>query len=163
MNVSMPFRRADVANGEGVRVTLFVSGCRIHCPHCFNKEAQSFDYGVPYTKEIQDDIIKALEPDWVQGLTILGGEPFEPENQRGIFPLLVAVREKYGFKKDIWVYTGYVLEKDLAPGGSKYIRDLTDVIKTYIDVLVDGPFIEELKDPTLEFRGSSNQRIIRFR
>lgn len=155
-------RSCDVANGDGVRVTLFVSGCRIHCPGCFNKEAQSFEYGQPFTEETIKTIIKYLEPEWVKGLTILGGEPFEPENQQGILPLLVAVRETYVDRKTIWMYTGYELEKQLAPGGSKYVSDLTPVILNYIDVLVDGPFIEAQKDISLKFRGSRNQRIIRL-
>lgn len=149
----------DIANGPGVRVTLFVSGCRIGCPGCFNKDAQSFDYGQEFTEEIKQSIMKALESDHISGLTVLGGEPFEPENQRELAPFLLDVGIKYP-DKDIWVYTGYVFDKDLLPGQRKYVPDVTDQMLTCIDVLVDGPFIEAQKDISLKFRGSKNQRVI---
>ena len=106
-------RGTDIANGEGVRVTLFVSGCTHHCKNCFNPETWNFCYGKPFTKEVEDEIIKLLEPDYIQGLTLLGGEPMEPQNQEALLPLVKRVREVYGNKKNIWCYTGYVLDRDL--------------------------------------------------
>lgn len=148
----------DIANGEGVRTTLFVSGCRQHCKNCFNPETWSFEYGNSFDEEVQKKIIESLKPGHIKGLSILGGEPMEPENQEGILPFLKKVKEDCP-DKTIWIYTGYVLDKDLVPGGRKY-TDFTDEILDYIDILVDGPFVEELKDITLKFRGSSNQRIL---
>ena len=139
-------KKYDIADGPGVRVTLFVSGCRHHCKGCFNAE-----------KEILD----ALNHPYIAGLTLLGGEPFEPENQRELVKLLKKVREMYP-KKNIWSYSGYVYDKDLIPGGRAY-TEVTDEMLSYIDVLVDGPFVEDLKDITLQFRGSSNQRILNLR
>lgn len=148
----------DVADGPGVRVSLFVSGCRHHCKGCFNEETWDFSYGQPYTEETKERILSLLEPIYIQGLTVLGGEPFEPENQRELVGLLKEVREIHP-KKDIWCYTGFVYEKDLMPGGRAY-TEVTKEMLSYIDVLVDGPFIEKEKDISLQFRGSKNQRIL---
>ena len=152
-------RGTDIANGEGVRVTLFVSGCTHHCKNCFNSETWNFCYGKPFTKEVEDEVIKLLEPDYIQGLTLLGGEPMEPQNQEALLPLVKRVREVYGNKKNIWCYTGYVLDRDLL-GESRAKCEHTRELLENLDVLVDGPFIEDLKNLTLKFRGSSNQRII---
>lgn len=151
-------KKYDIADGPGVRVSLFVSGCRHYCKGCFNSEAWDFEYGRPYTAETEAEILEALKPGYIAGLTLLGGEPFEPENQVELVTLLRKVRETYP-EKSIWSYTGYVYDKDLVPGGRAYI-DVTDEMLSYLDVLVDGPFVEELKDITLQFRGSSNQRIL---
>lgn len=151
-------KKYDIADGPGVRVTLFVSGCRHHCKGCFNSETWDFQYGQPYTEETEAELLEALRPGYIAGLTLLGGEPFEPENQIELVKLLKKVRETYP-EKNIWSYTGYIYDKDLMPGGRVY-TDVTDEMLSYIDVLVDGPFVEELKDITLQFRGSSNQRII---
>lgn len=146
----------DIANGPGVRISLFVSGCRHHCKNCFNKEAWDFDYGKKYTQETQDRILSALSPDYVSGLSLLGGEPFEPENQSTLLSLLKATKEKYP-QKDIWCYTGSDFEKDILSG--KCSHTALDMLK-YIDVIVDGKFIEEKKNLRLIFRGSENQNII---
>lgn len=153
-------KKYDIADGPGVRVSLFVSGCRHHCKGCFNSEAWDFEYGRPYTAETEAEILEALKPGYIAGLTLLGGEPFEPENQAELVKLLRKVRETYP-EKSIWSYTGYVYDKDLVPGGRAY-TDVTDEMLSYLDVLVDGPFVEELKDITLQFRGSSNQRILKM-
>ncbi len=151
-------KKYDIADGPGVRVTLFVSGCRHHCKGCFNPETWNFEYGKPYTKETEDELIEALKPGYIAGLTLLGGEPFEPENQVELVKLVKRVKETYP-QKNIWSYTGFVYDKDLVEGGRAHTA-VTDEMLSYIDVLVDGPFIEEQKDIRLRFRGSSNQRII---
>ena len=143
---------------KGVRVSLFVSGCRNHCKNCFQPETWNFDYGTPYTEETEEHIIQLLSKPYIQGLTILGGEPFEPENQRGLIRLLQRVKADCP-EKDIWCYTGYTLEQALTDGSSCRC-EVTDAFLSMIDTLVDGRFVEELKDITLKFRGSSNQRII---
>ena len=148
----------DIADGPGVRVSLFVSGCRHHCKGCFNADTWDFNYGQPYTEEVEDQITEYLGKIYVQGLTVLGGEPFEPENQPEVMHLLRRVKKELP-KKDIWCYTGYTLETDLRPGGKVY-TDVTDEMLSYIDVLVDGEFVQEEKDITLLFRGSRNQRLI---
>lgn len=148
----------DIADGQGVRVTLFVSGCTNKCPGCFQPETWDFDYGKPYTSQTEQEILEALKPDYIQGLTLLGGEPFEPENQRELVHLVKKVKEKYP-EKDIWSYTGFVLDQDLLEGGRKHC-EVTDEMLSYIDVLVDGPFKQELKNISLAFRGSENQRVI---
>lgn len=148
----------DIADGPGVRVSLFVSGCRHHCKGCFNAETWDFSYGQPYTKETEDHIISLLQSDYIQGLTLLGGEPFEPANQEELVKLLKRVREECP-KKDIWCYTGFIYDEDFVPGGRAHC-EVTEEMLSYLDVLVDGPFIEEQKDITLLFRGSKNQRII---
>ncbi len=148
----------DIADGPGVRVSLFVSGCRHHCKGCFNEETWNFNYGEPFTDEVKDRILKLLEPVYIQGFSLLGGEPFEPENQVVLVKLLREIKETYP-KKDIWCYSGYLFDVDLAEGGRVH-TEVTDEMLSYIDVLVDGEFVEELKDITLKFRGSSNQRIL---
>ena len=148
----------DIANGTGVRVSLFVSGCRHHCKGCFNSETWDFNYGNPYTKEVEAQILEALKPTYIQGFSLLGGEPFEPENQKELAGLLQKIKESYP-EKNVWCYTGYLYDVDLIPGGKVY-TEYTDKMLTCIDTLVDGEFIEAEKDLTLEFRGSRNQRIL---
>ena len=148
----------DVANGPGVRTSLFVSGCSHHCPGCFNEIAWDFNYGKPFTQDTIDSIIESLKPDYIQGLTLLGGEPFEYSNQKGLLPLVRQVREVLP-QKDIWCYSGYLLDKDMQPGGAVYTEYTKEMLKQ-IDVLIDGEFMEAKKDLTLIFRGSSNQRIM---
>lgn len=194
-------RTCDIANGEGVRVSLFVSGCTHRCKGCFNAEAQAFDYGEPFTREVEDRILAALEPDHIAGLSLLGGEPMEPANQRALVPFLRRIEsfrvgigsdrdgteparvgigsDRVGMgpddkahsddsttlfvpKKTLWVYTGCLLE-ELKDPDSRWHTEVTDEFLSMIDVLVDGPFVEELKDISLQFRGSSNQRIIRLK
>ena len=150
-------KTCDIANGEGVRTTLFVSGCTHHCPNCFQPETWSFTYGEPFTDEVADQIIASLEPPYVHGLTVLGGEPMEPDNQRALAPFLERVKAECP-KKNIWIYTGDVYE-DLLEGGPRH-TEATDRVLACTDILVDGPYIDELHDLTLRFRGSSNQRII---
>lgn len=148
----------DIANGTGVRTVLFVSGCRNRCKDCFQPETWSFDYGKPFTEEVEDEIIESLKPNYIRGLTLLGGDPFEQENQRALLPFVRRVRKECS-GKDIWAYTGYVLERDLVPGGVRFTED-TEELLSMIDILVDGPFVAELKDISLQFKGSSNQRVI---
>ncbi len=152
----------DIANGTGVRTSLFVSGCTHHCPGCFNQIAWDFNYGLEFTFDTMYDILKSIEPAYIAGLSLLGGEPMEPENQRGLMPLLRQFREKYP-DKTIWCYTGYTYETDLLDPDGVAHTEVTDEMLSYIDVLVDGEYVEELHDITLEFRGSSNQRIINLR
>lgn len=147
-------KNCDIANGPGVRVSLFVSGCTHHCKGCFNEIAWDFAYGKPFTEETEAQILEMLAPDYIAGLTLLGGEPFEPQNRDGILSLLRKVRARYP-EKSIWAFSGYLLE-DIRSGR---IGDCTEYLG-YLDVLVDGPFIEAKKDLTLRFRGSSNQRLI---
>ena len=154
-------KECDVADGPGVRVSVFVSGCRHHCKGCFNSETWDFNYGQLYTSETENQIIQLLAPEFIQGLTLLGGEPFEPENQRELVKLLKRVRKTYP-QKDIWCYSGYLYDVDMIPGGKIY-TEVTDEMLSYIDVLVDGDFVEALKDVTLVFRGSSNQRILHLK
>lgn len=149
----------DAANGIGVRVSLFVSGCTHYCKGCFNKEAWDFNYGSLFENTEIQYIISKLSPDYISGLTILGGEPMDPHNQSGILPLIKKVREIYGDTKDIWIYTGYLYDKDLINGKVGECPECKDIL-SMIDIIVDGPFIESEKDLTLRFRGSRNQRII---
>ena len=151
-------KKTDIANGIGVRVTLFVSGCTHHCPGCFQPETWDFAYGQKYTWETEMEIIEALKPGYVKGLTLLGGEPFEPANQRELVYLLRRINNEMP-KKTIWCYTGYTLETDLLKE-SRARCAVTDEMLSRIDVLVDGEFVQAKKDITLRFRGSSNQRII---
>ena len=151
----------DVANGPGVRVSLFVSGCTHRCPGCFNEEAWDFNYGRPFTQADEDKIVRALAPAHIKGLSLLGGEPFEPDNQRALLPLLRRVKELYP-DKTIWCYSGYLLDKELLMP-SRARCEVTDSLLLCIDILVDGPFIEAQKDLNLRFRGSANQRIIDVR
>ena len=154
-------KNCDIANGEGVRVSLFVSGCRNHCPGCFQPETWDFNYGQEFTKDTADKIIAMLNEPYIDGLTILGGEPFEPENQEVIHDFLACVKV-YAIGKTVWMYTGYALDKDLMPSGSKYTQ-YTDDILSMIDVLVDGRFEIDKKNISLRFRGSENQRILDVR
>ena len=151
-------KKTDIANGEGVRVSLFVSGCRHRCPHCFNPETWSFSYGKPFTEETENEIADALAKPFINGLTVLGGEPFEPENQRVLAPFLERIRNRFP-QKTIWCYSGCTLDALISPE-SAYRCEATDKMLSLLDVLVDGPFVESLKDITLRFRGSSNQRLI---
>lgn len=151
-------KQYDVANGLGVRVSIFVSGCTHHCKNCFNQETWDFDYGNPFTRTEIDQILEYLRPDYVAGLSVLGGEPFEPVNQEGLLPLLRAVKEAYP-QKDIWCYTGYLFDKQIL-GEMCPQSDITKEMLSYIDILVDGRFIEEKKNLKIRFRGSENQRII---
>ncbi len=151
-------KTTDIANGEGVRVSLFVSGCRRHCKGCFNAVAWDFSYGKPFTADTEAYVIEKLSPDYIAGLTLLGGDPFEPENQRALYPFVKRVKERFP-EKNVWCYTGYTYEN----GGMKEREVQTEVTKdllSLIDVLVDGRFEESLKDIRLKFRGSSNQRVI---
>ena len=148
----------DIANGEGVRVSLFVSGCTHHCKNCFNKETWDFNYGKPFTEETEELLLRELEPDYIDGLSLLGGEPFEPQNQRALLPFLRRVRGLYP-NKNIWCYTGYLFDKELL-NESRARCEATDEMLSLIDVLVDGEFVQELYSITLQFKGSSNQRII---
>ena len=150
----------DIANGEGVRTTLFVSGCTRGCPGCFNSGAWSFLAGKPFTSEVEDKLLESMEPGYIDGLTLLGGEPMEPQNQEGLVSFVERVRERFprGCGKTIWCYTGDTLD-ELLPGG-RHHTGVTDRLLACIDILVDGPFVQDLHDITLRFRGSSNQRII---
>lgn len=148
----------DVANGPGMRVSLFVSGCRNHCEGCFQPETWDFRYGKPYTRETEKRIFEMLRPSYIRGLTILGGDPLEPENVPDVWKLVLSVRESYGTTKDIWLYTGYRYEDKIGDDDWR-----TGAILDLVDVVVDGPFVQELKDITLRFRGSSNQRLIDVR
>ena len=152
-------KKCDIANGIGVRVTLFVSGCTNHCPDCFQPQTWDFDYGKPFTDETKEEIFAELDKPFINGLTVLGGEPFEPRNQRELLPLLREVREKYP-DKTIWCFTGFRLDDELLRDGSYPRCEATDEMLACIDVLVDGRFMKELKDISLQFRGSRNQRVI---
>lgn len=175
-------KKTDIANGVGVRVSLFVSGCTHHCKECFNPETWNFEYGNPFTKEVEEELLEALKPPHIKGLTLLGGEPLEPVNQRGLLPFLRKVKERFP-DKTIWCYTGYTLERDLwgeelgkDSGNEKPEKDsgederkkkpgkarceVTEEFLRLLDILVDGEFIIEQKDIRLKFRGSANQRIL---
>ncbi|MCD8364760.1 MAG: anaerobic ribonucleoside-triphosphate reductase activating protein [Clostridiales bacterium] len=145
-------------NGPGVRVSLFVSGCRNRCRGCFQPDTWDFCHGEEFTDETERELLEALRPSYISGLTLLGGDPFEPENQEGLISFVRKVRQTYP-GKTIWAFTGYLLETDLAAGGKKFTQ-YTEELLSLIDVLVDGPFIEEQKNLMLSFRGSENQRII---
>lgn len=150
--------KADCANGIGMRVSVFVSGCTNHCKGCFQPQTWDFDFGIPYTAKLEQEIIEELAKPFYAGLSILGGEPFEPANQEVLVRLIERVKRELP-RKTIWVYTGFVYDRDLVPGGRRY-TDVTDRILNAIDVLVDGPFVEEKKNISLDFRGSENQRLI---
>ena len=150
-------KRRDIADGIGVRVTLFVSGCTHHCKGCFQPETWDFSYGKPFDEAAEEAIFAELRQSFVNGLTLLGGEPFEPENQRGLLPLLRAVKERFP-DKTIWAYSGYTWEELTGTGRARC--EVTDEMLSHIDVLVDGGFVEELRDITLRFRGSGNQRLL---
>ena len=148
-------RPIDVANGPGVRVSIFVSGCTHHCKECFNPETWDFAYGAPFTENEVEAILKHLAPTHIKGLSVLGGEPFEPENQQAVLELIHRVREQYPHK-DVWCYSGYLFEALRDGKVGSHSRALLE----QLDVLVDGPFVIEKKDLSLRFRGSSNQRLI---
>ena len=148
----------DIANGEGIRTSLFVSGCTHHCKHCFNPETWDFNYGKPFTSEVQDKIITSLKSDHINGLTLLGGEPMEPANQKGLIDFVKRVKQIYP-NKTIWCYTGYLFDEELLKP-SRAHSPWTKELLSCIDILVDGEFKHELKDITLRFKGSSNQRVI---
>lgn len=147
----------SIENGTGVRVSLFVSGCTHHCKDCFNEQAWDFGYGTLFTEDTENAVIEALAPDYMAGITLLGGEPMEPVNQRGLLPLLKRIRKELP-QKTVWAYTGYVYE-DLLEGGRAHC-EVTEELLSLCDILVDGPFIAEKKNISLRFRGSENQRII---
>jgi anaerobic ribonucleoside-triphosphate reductase activating protein len=151
-------KNCDIANGPGVRVSLFVSGCTHRCKGCFNEVAWDFNYGQPFTQETVDAILEMLRPDYIKGLTLLGGEPFEPQNQGAIVDLLRQVKGKYP-DKSIWAFSGYLFDRDILPG-KLGDPEITREFLSYLDVLVDGPFIEAKKNLSLRFRGSENQRLI---
>ena len=148
----------DIANGEGVRTSLFVSGCTHHCKNCFNKETWDFCYGKIFDETVQDKIISSLKPEHISGLTLLGGEPMEPANQAALLPFVKKVKQLYP-NKTIWCYSGYLFDKELVSPSRAHCQ-YTKELLSYIDILVDGEFVDELKDITLRFKGSSNQRII---
>ena len=153
-------KKCDVANGPGVRVSLFVSGCNHHCKNCFNREAWDFNYGNDFTEKEENQIIEDLKPEHISGLSLLGGEPFERQNQEGLVPLVKKVKQTYPNKK-IWCYTGFTFDKQIIGEMiEQENRETTKDLLDNIDYIVDGRFVEELKDPKLRFRGSSNQRII---
>ena len=157
MNYS-EIKTPDIANGPGIRVSIFVSGCNHHCKGCFNKETWDFNYGKPFTQETIDYILKLMEPTYINGITFLGGEPMEPVNQEGLLLLAKAIKEKYP-QKTIWCFTGFLFDRDIMEKmykNSNTTKELVDLI----DVIVDGQFKEELKDIRLKFKGSSNQRTI---
>ena len=151
-------KKTDISNGPGVRVSLFVSGCRHHCKGCFNAETWDFCYGTPYTDDTRCEILDACNHDYISGLSVLGGEPFEPANQTVLVNLIERIRRELP-ERTIWMYTGFRYDSDLVPGGKRY-TEVTDRILDQIDVLVDGPFILSRKNIRLNFRGSENQRII---
>ena len=151
-------KKTDIANGVGVRVTLFVSGCTRRCPGCFNPETWDFCHGRPFTPETEQELLDALAPSYIAGLTLLGGEPFEPQNQPSLVKLLRRIKDTYP-NKSIWAFSGYLFDRDILPGklGDPAI---TREYLSYLDVLVDGPFVQAKKNLTLRFRGSENQRLI---
>lgn len=151
-------KNCDIANGPGVRVSLFVSGCSHRCPGCFNREAWDYDFGKPFTQETVDQILAMLAPAYVKGLTLLGGEPFDPRNQAAVVELLRQVKAKYP-EKSIWAFSGYLFDRDIL-SGTLGDWEITKEYLSYLDVLVDGPFIEAKKNLSLRFRGSENQRLI---
>ncbi len=151
-------KSVDIADGQGIRVSLFVSGCTHHCPGCFNTETWDFNYGEEYTSQTAEHLLKLLNKPYINGLTLLGGEPFEEVNQKSLLELLRLVRERLP-QKDIWAYTGYIYDRDLQPGGRAYFQETAEMLDK-IDVLVDGPYIASRADISLAFRGSDNQRII---
>jgi len=157
MNYSK-IKNCDIANGEGIRVVLFVSGCRNRCKNCFNPETWDFSYGKPFTSKTEDEIVEMLKPNHIKGLTILGGEPFEPENQIEIMNLVRRVKKELP-SKDIWCFTGFCLDKEILRKSRATSLIALEILKN-IDILVDGRFVEQLKNLNLNFRGSSNQRII---
>lgn len=152
----------DISNGLGVRTSLFVSGCTHRCKGCFNEMTWDFNYGNDFTEETIQEILKSIEPGYISGLTLLGGEPMEPANQRSLLPLLRQFGERFP-KKDIWCYTGYLYESELLNPESRAHCEVTEEFLSYIDILVDGEFVQELYDISLKFRGSKNQRLLQLK
>lgn len=150
-------KKCDIANGVGVRTVLFVSGCTHHCKGCFQPETWNFDYGEKYTKETEDEIIESLRPNYVDGITLLGGEPFEPENQRELVKLLRRIKKELP-QKTVWSFSGYTYEE--LTGDSRAVCEVTNEMLSMLDVLVDGEFVEAKRNISLRFRGSENQRLI---
>ena len=148
----------DIANGPGVRTSLFVSGCTHHCKNCFNSQTWDFNFGSPFTEKEENEILDSLKPEYVTGFTLLGGEPFEPENQKGVLPLLKKMKEKYP-EKSIWIYSGYLFDKEIIGRMLDTVPETREILEL-TDVIVDGRFVEELKNLSLKFKGSSNQRTI---
>lgn len=157
----LSFRTFDIANGEGVRCSLFVSGCSHHCKGCFSPHTWDFNAGQPFTKVTEDGILDAVRSSYVDGLTLLGGDPMMPANQIGLIGLVRRFRSEFGKTKTIWCYTGCLLE-ELRDSSSPFHTVVTDELLEKIDVLIDGPYVEARRDPSLAFRGSSNQRIIKL-
>lgn len=151
-------KNLDIANGPGLRVSLFVSGCTHHCKGCFNPESWDFNYGQPFTEATEEELLSLLENEHIRGLSLLGGEPFEPANQAVLGPFLQRVKAKFPYK-DVWCYSGYNFEQDMLTGNLGP-WEITEQMLNCIDVLVDGEFVIELKNPNLRFRGSANQRVI---
>lgn len=158
MNVA-EIKTNDIANGEGVRTSLFVSGCRHHCPDCFNYMAWDFEYGKPFTEETVNYILDSVEPTWVAGLSLLGGEPFEPENQPILLDFIKRFKSEFPLKT-IWCYSGFTIEEITGKKDSRAYTDISTEMLKLIDILVDGKFIKEQKNISLKFRGSENQRVI---
>ena len=152
-------KKYDISNGTGVRVSLYVSGCRNHCKGCFNPDTWDFNYGKRYTSEIEEELLQELRKPYIKGITILGGEPMEPENQKYVYKLIEKIRNEFKLNKSIWIFSGYKIEELLNKNNNTY-TEFTNKILDNIDILVDGKFIEELKNISLRFRGSENQRII---
>ena len=150
-------KKCDIANGVGVRTVLFVSGCTHHCKGCFQPETWNFDYGERYTKETEDEIIESLRPDYVDGITLLGGGPFEPENQRELVKLLRRIKKELP-QKTVWSFSGFTYEE--LTGDSRAVCEVTNEMLSMLDVLVDGEFVEAKRNISLRFRGSENQRLI---
>lgn len=151
-------KKTDIADGEGVRVSLFVSGCPHHCVGCFNPETWDPAAGAEFDRAAANEVMTALRPSYIRGITLLGGEPMWPVNQQGLVPLLRQIKDELP-DKDVWCYTGYVFDRDLVPGGKAWC-DVTEEMLSMIDVLVDGPFVEAKRNLMLKFRGSENQRVI---
>lgn len=151
-------KKFDIANGPGVRLSLFVSGCTHHCKNCFNQEAWDFSYGHPFTEEVQASLIDELGKSYYSGLTLLGGEPMEPQNQHALLPFLREIKKRYP-QKNIWCFTGYLFDRDLLGKMADSCPDTQEILR-YIDILVDGPFVENEKKDDLLFKGSANQRTI---
>lgn len=152
-------KQCDAANGPGIRISLFVSGCTHHCKGCFNEVAWDFNYGKPFTEKEIEFIIESCRPSYISGLSILGGEPMEPQNQPGILPLLRRFREEFGQTKNLWIYSGYLFDRDILGRMANEVPETKEIL-SYVDIMMDGPWVEELKDLGAYFRGSSNQRAI---
>ena len=158
MNIA-EIKTNDIANGEGVRTSLFVSGCRHRCPDCFNSVAWDFDYGKPFTEETENEILRSVAPPWIAGISLLGGEPFEPDNQAALLAFLKKYKAQYP-DKDVWCYSGFTFEELTGKTPSRAFTDVSTQLLELIDVLVDGRYEKALKNIMLKFRGSENQRVI---